>query len=110
MGWYEGKRILVTGGAGFVGRRVVAELEAAGAERVFVPRNAKYDLRERAAILRALSDARPQVVIHLAAVVGGIGANRRNPGRFFYDNAVMGIHLMEEARLAGGAKFVALGH
>jgi len=101
-----GASVMVTGGAGFLGSHVVRRLEERGA-RVFVPRSAVYDLREKEAIARALEDARPQVVIHLAAVVGGIGANRRNPGRFFYDNAIMGIQLMEAARLAGVEKFVA---
>jgi len=101
----RGVRIMVTGGAGFLGTHVVRGLEARGAE-VFVPRSAQYDLREKDAIERALDDARPEIVIHLAAVVGGIGANRKNPGRFFYDNAIMGIQLMEMARLAGVEKFV----
>jgi nucleoside-diphosphate-sugar epimerase len=99
---------MVTGGSGFLGRHVVGRLEAAGAQ-VFVPRRADYDLRERADIVRALDASRPEVVIHLAAVVGGIGANRENPGRFFYDNALMGIQLIEEARRAGVAKFVTAG-
>ncbi|MBI5284586.1 MAG: GDP-L-fucose synthase [Chloroflexi bacterium] len=102
----SGASVMVTGGAGFLGRHVVRTLEERGA-RVFVPRSAQYDLREKDGIERALAAARPQVVIHLAAVVGGIGANRRNPGRFFYDNAIMGIQLMEMARLAGVEKFVA---
>jgi GDP-L-fucose synthase len=102
----SGTSVMVTGGAGFLGSHVVRKLEERGA-RVFVPRSAQYDLREKEGIERALADARPEVVIHLAAVVGGIGANRKNPGRFFYDNAVMGIQLMEMARLAGVEKFVA---
>jgi GDP-L-fucose synthase len=100
---------MVTGGGGFLGRRVVARLEAGGATDVFVPRSAVYDLRTKDGIDRALADGRPDLVIHLAAVVGGIGANRENPGRFFYDNAVMGIQLIERARLAGVAKFVTVG-
>ncbi|HEY5433678.1 MAG TPA: NAD-dependent epimerase/dehydratase family protein, partial [Candidatus Limnocylindrales bacterium] len=95
-----GGRVMVTGGGGFLGRHVVTRFEAAGAE-VFVPRSRDYDLRTMDGIDRALGDARPQMVIHLAAVVGGIGANRENPGRFFYENAIMGIQLMEQARLAG---------
>lgn len=98
-------RVMVTGGAGFLGRQVVRKLEARGAE-VFVVRSAEFDLRERDATVRALDAARPEVVIHLAAVVGGIGANRANPGRFFYENAIMGIQLMEQARLHGVGKFV----
>lgn len=100
-----GARVMVTGGAGFLGSHVVRRLEDAGA-CVSVPRSRDYDLREKDAIVRALADARPQVVVHLAAVVGGIGANRANPGRFFYDNAMMGIQLMEQARLADVGKFV----
>ncbi|HEX5370144.1 MAG TPA: GDP-L-fucose synthase [Dehalococcoidia bacterium] len=102
-------RILVTGGAGFLGRAVVAGLERHGARDVVVARHADYDLRERDDILRCLADARPDVVLHLAAVVGGIGANQENPGRFFYDNAIMGIQLIEQARLAGVSKFVTVG-
>ena len=102
-----GKRIMVTGGAGFLGAHVVARLRDAGAD-VFVPRSRTYDLRETDGIVRALADARPQMIVHLAAVVGGIGANRANPGRFFYDNSIMGIQLMEHARRAGVAKFVGI--
>jgi GDP-L-fucose synthase len=104
-----GRRIMVTGGGGFLGRRVVDRLSATGAEATFVPRSADYDLRTLEGIDRALTDGRPAVVIHLAAVVGGIGANRENPGRFFYDNAIMGIQLMEQSRLAGVEKFVTIG-
>jgi GDP-L-fucose synthase len=102
-------RFLVTGGAGFLGRRVVARLQQAGAQAIEVPRSAEYDLREGAAVRRCLADTAPDVVIHLAAVVGGIGANRENPGRFLYDNAMMGLQLMEEARKSGVAKFVTAG-
>jgi GDP-L-fucose synthase len=101
--------VLVTGGAGFLGRHVCRALQDFGPARVDVPRSAAYDLRDPGAIARAFDDYRPEVVIHLAAVVGGIGANRRNPGRYFYDNAVMGLHLMEEARRRGVARFVAVG-
>lgn len=104
-----GLRVMVTGGGGFLGRRVVDRLNTTGAEAIFVPRSVEYDLRSREGIDRALTDGRPDLVIHLAAVVGGIGANRENPGRFFYDNAIMGIQLMEQARLAGVAKFVTIG-
>jgi GDP-L-fucose synthase len=100
--------VMVTGGAGFLGRHVVRELEARGA-RVFVPRSATYDLRDRAQIRGALDACAPEIVVHLAAVVGGIGANRANPGRFFYDNAIMGIELMEQCRIAGVRKFVGVG-
>jgi GDP-L-fucose synthase len=100
---------MVTGGGGFLGQAVVRRLQAGGADEVFVPRSKDYDLRTEDGIDRALADSRPQLVIHLAAVVGGIGANRENPGRFFYENAIMGIQLMEQARLAGVEKFVTIG-
>jgi GDP-L-fucose synthase len=106
---WAGRRVMVTGGGGFLGRVVVRHLEASGATDVFVPRSADYDLRTRDGIERALADGRPELVIHLAAVVGGIGANRENPGRFFYENAIMGIQLMELARLAGVAKYAQIG-
>jgi GDP-L-fucose synthase len=102
-------RVMVTGGAGFVGRRVVEQLQLAGVSDIFVPRRSEYDLRDRSAVRAALERNRPDVVIHLAAVVGGIGANRVNPGTFFYDNAVMGIELMEQARQLGVKKFVGIG-
>src|SRR5271154_4921140 len=104
-----GKRVAVTGGAGFLGGHVVAELRRAGCAEVFVPRSRDYDLRRVDAVARMYADARPEIVIHLAAVVGGIGANRENPGRFFYDNLTMGVELMEKARLRGVSKFVAVG-
>jgi GDP-L-fucose synthase len=100
---------MVTGGGGFLGKAVVARLEASGAGEIFVPRSRDYDLRTSDGIRSALADGRPDVVIHLAAVVGGIGANRENPGRFFYENAIMGIELMEQARVASVAKFVQIG-
>lgn len=99
------KRVMVTGGAGFLGQRVVRALGERGA-RVFVPRSFIYDLREKDGIQRALETGRPEIIIHLAAVVGGIGANRANPGRFFYDNAIMGIQLNEMARRFGIEKMV----
>jgi GDP-L-fucose synthase len=100
---------MVTGGGGFLGQAVVRRLQAGGADSIFVPRSHDYDLRTKDGIDRALADGRPQLIIHLAAVVGGIGANRENPGRFFYENAIMGIQLMEQARLAGVEKFVTIG-
>jgi GDP-L-fucose synthase len=98
----------VTGGAGFLGAYTVARLHERGAD-VFVPRRAEYDLVATDAVRRFYRDARPQILVHLAAQVGGIGANRANPGRFFYDNLMMGAQLMEEGRRAGVQKFVAIG-
>ncbi len=103
------RRVMVTGGGGFLGQRVVDRLRQAGCRQIFVPRSADYDLVQRDGVLGALRDGRPDVIVHLAAVVGGIGANRANPGKFFYDNLMMGVQLMEEARLAGVDKFVAVG-
>jgi GDP-L-fucose synthase len=103
------KRILVTGGSGFLGSRVLAALEARGCQSVLAPPRAQYDLRDLEAVKQILRDVRPEIIIHLAAVVGGIGANRASPGQFFYDNLMMSIPLMEHARLAGVEKFVAIG-
>jgi GDP-L-fucose synthase len=102
-------RLLVTGGAGFLGAHVVANLRARGYTQIFVPRSCEYDLTDLGAVRRLLDDADPDVIIHLAAVVGGIGANRERPGEFFYKNLMMGAQLMEEARLHSVGKFVAVG-
>jgi GDP-L-fucose synthase len=107
--FWPGRRVMVTGGGGFLGQAVVGRLRSGGADRIFVPRSKDYDLRTTEGVARAFADGRPQLVIHLAAVVGGIGANRDNPGRFFYENAIMGIQLMEQARLADVEKFVTIG-
>jgi GDP-L-fucose synthase len=103
------RRVVVTGGAGFLGSFVLDGLRARGVEHAFVPRSAEFDLRDRGAIQRMLDIARPDIIIHMAAVVGGIGANRVNPGKFFYDNMIMGVELMEQARQYGIEKFVTLG-
>jgi|SRR5208282_5997805 len=103
------KKILVTGGAGFLGSHVVEELKETGCKHIFVARSAEYDLRRPEAAARLFGDIKPQVVIHLAAVVGGIGANRENPGRFFYENVMMGVELLEQARLHRTGKVVVVG-
>jgi GDP-L-fucose synthase len=109
MNGLAGKRVVVTGGAGFLGREVCRALASFRPAEVFVPRSSQYDLRNRSAIERMLIEARPDVVVHLAAVVGGIGANRENPGRYFYENAIMGIELLEQSRRYGVEKYVQIG-
>jgi len=109
MGFWSGKRVLVTGGAGFLGQRVVDLLKTKGCRHIVVPRSKDYDLRDVTAIRKILSKAKPDIVLHLAAVVGGMGANQKNPGKFFYDNLMMGVQLMEEARKLGVEKFVSIG-
>src|SRR6185369_4854862 len=103
------KRICVTGGGGFLGKQVVRRLEEVGCKNVFVVRSRDYDLVRADDVQRLYRDSSPQVVIHLAAVVGGIGANRDNPGKFFYENIMMGAQLMEEARRNSVEKFVQIG-
>ena len=105
----QGKRIVVTGGAGFLGHAVCERLRQRGAAEVLVPRRAQYDLTIERDVERLYSDMRPQVVIHLAAEVGGIGANMANPGRYFYANMAMAMHLIEHARRNGLEKFVQTG-
>jgi len=107
--FWKKKCVTVTGGAGFLGSFVVEKIRERGCGEVFVPRSKDYDLREKEAVVRLYRDSRPDIVIHLAAVVGGIGANRKYPGRFFYENAIMGIQLIEQARLHGVEKFVCVG-
>lgn len=109
MSYLSGKRIVVTGGAGFLGREVCATLQTQQPAKVLVPRSTTYDLRDRQAIRELLLSQRPQIVIHLAAVVGGIGANRENPGRYFFENAIMGVELIEQSRLMGVEKMVLVG-
>jgi len=106
--FWKNRRVCVTGGAGFLGSFVVEKLQSLGAD-VFVPHIEDYDLVRREDILRMLADARPQLIMHLAAVVGGIGANRTRPADFFYLNLMMGVQLMHEAHLAGVEKFLAVG-
>ncbi len=103
------KRIMVTGGKGFLGGYVVAELKRGETSQVFVPRYQDYDLTQITDVIRAYRDSQPDIVIHLAAKVGGIGINREKPGEFFYDNLMMGVQLMEQARQAGVEKFVSIG-
>ncbi len=109
MNLLAGKRVLVTGGSGFLGTPTIARFESYDVAEVIAPRSEQYDLREREAIRAVLADTAPDVVVHLAAVVGGIGANMATPGQFFYDNAIMGIQLIEESRLAGVSRFVCVG-
>jgi len=109
MSHLKGKRVVVTGGAGFLGSHVVESLRAYQCESIVVPRRSEYDLTLEEDIRRLLETAKPHTIIHLAAVVGGIGANRANPGKFFYDNIMMGVQLMEQARLFGVEKFTAVG-
>ncbi len=109
MSFWSDKRVVVTGGAGFLGQAVVAQLRALGCGHIVVPRSRDCDLREKADIVRLLESSCPDIVIHLAAVVGGIGANRENPGKYFYDNMMMGVQLMEQARLFGVKKLTAIG-
>lgn len=108
--YWDGRTVMVTGGAGFLGNHLVEQLEdrSDGVE-IFVPRSSEYDLREKSDIERAFEDSGADTVIHLAATVGGIGANRENPGQYFYDNAIMGIELLEQARQFDVEKFTILG-
>lgn len=107
--FWADRRVVVTGGAGFLGSFVVEALKESGAKAVIIPKIEDYDLRQVADIRRMLADARPNLVIHLAAKVGGIGANREHPGEFFYDNLMMGVQLVHECWKAGVAKMMLAG-
>jgi GDP-L-fucose synthase len=109
MSFWTDHRFVVTGGSGFLGSAVVRGLEARGANSVFVPRRAQYDLRDIKAVERLLDEQQPDIIIHLAAVVGGIGANRAHPAEFFYDNMMLGTQLMHESWRRGLKKFVTIG-
>jgi len=109
MSFWQRQRVLVTGGNGFVGSHLVRRLCALGCASLAAPRKAEYDLRDLNAVIRLYEDAKPTIVIHLASVVGGIGANRARPAEFFYDNLVMGTQLLDQAWRAGVPKFVAIG-
>jgi len=109
MKFWTKQKIIVTGGAGFLGKYVIAELKKRGCKKIVIPRKKNYDLRKISAINKLLKEHNPTMILHLAAAVGGIGANRDNPGKFFYENLIMGIQLMEAARQKGIPKFVAIG-
>ena len=109
MSFWMDKRVVVTGGAGFLGSFLVEKLRERGAKDIFIPRSKDYNLVEMESVKRLFRDARPEMIVHLAAEVGGIGANRTNPGKFFYDNLMMGVQMIEVARQVGIEKFVAIG-
>ncbi|MBF0522426.1 MAG: GDP-L-fucose synthase [Candidatus Omnitrophica bacterium] len=109
MSFWKNKKVIVTGGAGFLGQSVVELLKKKGCSHIIVPRSKTCDLRKANAIKKLLKETQPDMILHLAAVVGGIGANRENPGKFFYENLIMGVQLMEQSRIFGVEKFVAIG-
>lgn len=109
MNFWQNKKIMVTGGTGFLGSFVVEKLKERGCKDIFVPHHENYDFVDMDLVVKAYNDSKPDIVIHLAGKVGGIGANRENPGKFFYDNLMMGVQLMEAGRQMGIEKFVAIG-
>lgn len=109
MTYWTKRKVIVTGGAGFLGQSVCSLLRKKGCKNIFIPRSKDHDLTKLTAINRLLKKTKPDMIIHLAAVVGGIGANRDNPGKYYYDNLIMGAQLIEQSRLLGVDKFVAIG-
>lgn len=109
MSFWSNKRVIVTGGEGFLGRHLIPILAEKRPENIFVPKESEYDLRKKEDIIRMYEEVKTNLVIHLAAVVGGIEANRKNPGKFFFDNAIMGMQLIEYARRCNIEKFVIIG-
>ncbi len=109
MSFWKDRRVLVTGGAGFLGTHLVEKLRKRHCQNMFVPRSRDYDFVEMEAVRRVYQDSKPDIVMHLAARMGGIGANRANPGKFFYDNLIMGVQMMEVGRRFGVEKFVGIG-
>jgi len=109
MGFWQGRKVIVTGGAGFLGKSVVSLLKQSGCQKIFIPRSKQYDLRKSGDIKKMLDFVKTDLIIHLAAVVGGIGANASNPGKYFYDNLMMGVELMDQARQHNVEKFVSIG-
>lgn len=109
MGYLENKTVIITGGAGFLGRYVTEKFNKAGCKNIIVPHSADFNLTKEADIISLYKDAEADIVIHLAAAVGGIGANQQNPGTFFYNNSIMGLQLIEQARLFKIEKFITIG-
>lgn len=109
MSFWQDKRVVVTGGAGFLGKHFVARLTAENPADIFIPRSAQYNLVDNEAVKQLYTDRKPDIIVHAAGVVGGIGANKENPGKFFYDNLMMGVQLIEQARINKLQKFVNIG-